>query len=240
MLSVLCRLHSHCQYIEWREKSLEDWIREFIYSNASAVFGLLGALGGGLVSFLASWLLTKREYNLRLWDKLLERRIRAHENLIAVALEMRVMVAWGGTEEDGDVARAPHVLRSKEDFEQWFIRFTQLTSEGSTWLTTEAKRELNFVQDYLVTLYQNLAGVPSEKYLRIGQVIRLDFIHLSSELEKKSFAFFEKEVGRLKLGNLKRWHKYRRPETETRLKATTLLSQWEKIEKIIASEGERQ
>jgi len=218
---------------------LEDFIKEFIDSNASAVFGLLGALGGGLVSFLASWLLKKREYNLRLWDKLLERRIRAHENVIAVALEMRVMVALGATEENGEVARAPQVLRSKEDFDQWFIRFTQLTLEGSTWLTTEAKRELNFVQDYLVTLYQNLTEVPSEKYLQIGQVIRQDFLDLSSDLEKKCFAFFGKEVRRLKLSNLKKWHKYKRPETEKRLKKTALLSQWEKIQRIVAPEGER-
>jgi len=218
---------------------LEEFIKEFIKSNASAVFGLLGALGGGLVSFLASWLLKKREYSLRLWDKLLERRIKAHENVIAAALEMRVMVALGATEENGEVARAPQLLRSKEDFEQWFIRFTQLTIEGSTWLTTEAKRELYFAQDYLVTLYQNLTDVPSEKYLQIGQVIRQDFIDLSSELEKKSFAFFEKDVRRLKLSNLKEWHKYKRPETEKRLKKTALLSQWEKIQRLVASETNR-
>ena len=195
----------------------------------------MGALGGGLVSFLASWLLKKREYNLRLWDKLLERRIRAHENVIAVALEMRVMVALGATEQNGEVARAPQVLCSKEDFERWFKRFTQLTMERSTWLTTEIKRELNFVQDYLVTLYENLTGVPSEKYLLIGQVIRQDFIDLSSDLEKKSFAFFVKEVRQLKLNSLKEWHKYSRSETETRLKKTALLSQFEKIRRIVAT-----
>jgi len=218
---------------------LEEFIKEFIKSNASAVFVLIGALGGGLVSFLASWLLKRREYSLRLWDKLLERRIKAHENVIAVALEMRVMVPLGAIEEDGEVARAPQLLRSKEDFDQWFIRFTQLTIEGSTWLTTEAKRELNFAQDYLVTLYQNLTDVPSEKYVQIGQVIRQDFIDLSSELEKKSFAFFEKDVRRLKLSNLKEWHKYKRPETEKRLKKTALLSQWEKIQRVVASETNR-
>jgi len=146
------------------------------------------------------------------------------------------MVALDATDESGEVARAPQVLHSKEDFEQWFIRFTQLTMEGTTWLTTGAKRELNFVQYYLVTLHQYLTGVPNEKYLPIGQVIRQDFIDLSSDLEKKSFAFFGKEVRRLKLSNLKKWHKYKRSETERRLKKTVLLSQWEKIRKIVAAE----
>ena len=211
-------------------------MEEFINRNASAIFGLLGVIGGGLVSFFASWLLKKREYNLHLWDKLLERRIKAHENVINVALEMRVMVALGGIEDTGEVARAPQVLSSKNEFDEWFRKFTQLTMGGTTWLTTEAKRELNFVQDYLVTLHQNLAGIPSEKYLRIGQVIRADFMHLSSGLEKKAFEFFENEVRRLKLSDLDKWHKHKRSETEKRLKETALLDQWEKIQSIASAE----
>jgi hypothetical protein len=218
---------------------LEEFFKTFINENASAIFGLLGAFGGGLISFLASWLIKKREYNLRLWDKLLERRIKAHENVITVALEMRVMVPLGATESTGEVARAPLVMRSKEEFEEWFGRFAKLIMEGNTWLTTETKREVNFVQDYLVTLHQNLTGVPSEKYMQIGQVIRQDFIQLSSALEKKSFAFFGKEVQRLKLSSLDKWHKYKLSETENRLKKTELLSQWEKIKKIVVAEEER-
>ncbi|MBI4442951.1 MAG: hypothetical protein HY649_06200 [Acidobacteria bacterium] len=174
-------------------------MEEFLNQNASAIFALLGALGGGLLSFFGSWLLTKRDYNLRLWDKLLERRITAHENVIAAALEMRVMVPLGGTEAGGEVARAPRVLRSKDEFERWFTSFNRLTQAGSTWLTTEAKRELNLVQDYLVTLHMNLTGVSSEKYVQVGQVIRNDFIHLSAQLEEKAFNFFETEVRSLKV-----------------------------------------
>ncbi|MDD2308237.1 MAG: hypothetical protein PHH91_01500 [Desulfuromonadaceae bacterium] len=71
---------------------------EFINKNASAIFGLLGAIGGGSITFLTTWLIKQREYDQRLWDKLLERRIKAHENVIAIALEMRVMVSLGGIE----------------------------------------------------------------------------------------------------------------------------------------------
>jgi len=48
-------------------------LEEFISKNASAIFGLLGALGGGSITFFTTWLIKKREYDLRLWDKLLER-----------------------------------------------------------------------------------------------------------------------------------------------------------------------
>jgi hypothetical protein len=114
----------------------------FLRENASAVFGLLGAVGGGVLSFLAALVLRRRDFNLQVWTKLLERRIAAHENVIAVATEMRVMVALGGTDEGGEVRRAPQVLLSKEEFERWFTRFTQLTQEGTSWLTTETKRDL--------------------------------------------------------------------------------------------------
>lgn len=83
-------------------------VKEFLQENASALFALGGAFGTALLSFLAAWFLRKRDYDLRLWDKLLERgRIDAHERLINVALEMRVMVALGGVDKAGKVVRSP-------------------------------------------------------------------------------------------------------------------------------------
>lgn len=209
-------------------------IQQFITEHASAVFALLGVLGGGLLSFFGSLLLKKRDFNLRLWDKLIERRIKAHENVMALAVEMRIMVPIGGVDQDGDVRRAPQVLISKKEFDRWLTRFTQLSMEGTTWLTTDAKRELNFAQDYLVTLHQNISGIPSEKYLAVGNIIRGDFIDISSSLEKKSFEFFESGIRKLKLDSLNKWHKYKRPVTESRLKQTALLRNWETISKVVA------
>ena len=68
-----------------------DW-QQFLAANASAVFGLLGALGGGVLSFLASLLLKRREFNLQIRGKLLDRQIVAHENILKLATEMRAMV----------------------------------------------------------------------------------------------------------------------------------------------------
>lgn len=213
-------------------------LQQFITENASAIFALLGALGGGLLSFIGSFLLKKRDFNLRLWDKLIERRIKAHEIVMALAVEMRVMVAIGGVDKNGEVRRAPQVLLSKEEFERWFTRFTQLSMEGTTWLTTDAKRELNFAQDYLVTLHQNISGIPSEKYLAVGEVIRGDFVDISSSLEKKAFEFFESGIHQLKLDSLEKWHKYKRPVTESRLKQTALLRDWETISKAAVTDSD--
>lgn len=201
-------------------------VEEFITKNASAIFGLTGAFLGGLVSFIASWMIKNREYSLHIWQILLERRIRAHENLIAVAIEMRVMVPLGGRDKNGEISRAPQVLLSRESFEEWFARFTQLTLEGSSWLSTKAKREVNFVQDYLITLHTNLENVPSERYLAVGKIIRLDFLELSSTLEKASYDFFENQIKKRKLGRLSDWHKYPKEHTESRLARTALVSDY--------------
>jgi hypothetical protein len=211
-------------------------LEKFLHQNASAIFALVGALGATLLSFVTAWLLKRREHTLRLWDKLLERRIKAHEIVLSVAMEMRVMIALGGIEKDGEAARSPRVMFSKDAFEQWFTSATGRLSEGSTWLTLDVTREVNFLQDYLVTLYQNLAKFPQANYRKVGQLIRSDFINLSSELELKAFQFFEKDLHELKLGNLRDWHKYPRTKTEDRLNRTALLTRWPEIQEVAKSE----
>lgn len=207
-------------------------IQTFLQTNASAIFGLLGALGGGILSYIATSLQKRQDFNLQMWGKLFDRRIAAHEKVIALALEMRVMVGLGGVDALGEVCRAPQVLISKEEFERWFTRFTQLTLEGTTWLTTETKREVNFAQDYLVTLHLNLAEVPSGKYLEVGELVRQDFIDLSSSLERKAFEYFEKGIHKLRLDSLDKHHKYKRPETHRRLTSTSLFQKRDQIQTI--------
>lgn len=198
-------------------------LSSFIDENASAIFALAGALGGGLLSFIGALLLKKREFSLAVSSKILDRRIDAHEKVIALATEMRVMVGLGGVTESGEVRRSPQIMMSRETFEDWFTRFTKLSMEGTSWLSTSTKREVNFVQDYLITLHLYLENVPSERFLDLGEIIRQDFIDLSASLEKKAFLFFQKGIRKLQPDNLDEWHKYERSETERRLHATSLL-----------------
>lgn len=197
--------------------------QQFLNANASAVFGLLGALGGAFLSFIASLLLKHREFSLQLRSKMVDRQITAHERILKLAQDMRVMVSTGARGIDGDILRGPRILLSKNEFEDWFTRFTEQQLEGSTWLSTGTKREVAFVQDYLATLHMHLADVPSEKYFDLAQVIRQDFIDLSSSLEKAAFSFFESGIHKAKPDSLSAWHKYKRPVTERRLMTTALL-----------------
>ncbi|MCS2609557.1 hypothetical protein [Halomonas dongshanensis] len=200
-----------------------DW-GTFLTAHASAIFALTGALGGGVLSFIGALLLKKREFHLSVSGKLLDRRIAAHERVIALATEMRVMVALGGFSSSGEVRRAPQVMISRDTFDDWFTRFTQLSLEGTSWLSTAAKREVNFAQDYLITLHLYLEQIPSDRFLGLGEVIRQDFVGLSSSLEKAAFGFFQSGVRKLKPDSLEKWHKYKRKETERRLASTLLLT----------------
>lgn len=199
-----------------------DW-GQFLTVHASAIFALVGALGAGVLSFLGGILLKRQEFNLSMSGKLLDRRISAHEKVIALATEMRVMIAIGGVSATGEFNRTPQIMLSREIFEDWFTRFTQLCLEGTSWLSTETKREVNLVQDYLVTLNMYLEGVASDEFPALGGIIRQDFVDLSSALEKKAFKFFEHGIRKLQPDSLNKWHKYKLPETKRRLNSTLLL-----------------
>jgi hypothetical protein len=207
-------------------------MNQIIRDNTSALIGVCGIFIGAVVTFIASWALTKRDYDLRLWDKLIDRRIDAHERLINHAHEMRVMVARNGLDESGEVMRYPQVLSSREVFEDWFTNTITSIGFASTWLSTPAKREANFLQDYLVTLHINLRSVPSSRFPDVGLIARQDFIDISSNLERISYVFFNKDVRKLRLSNLNDWHKYPRSQTEKRLNETSLLRQWSYVSQL--------
>lgn len=185
-------------------------------------FAVLGAIGGFALTYLSSFLIKKREFDLKVWEKLLERRIKAHESMLVLAGEMRIMEALGGEDEMGEIARAPKIMMSRDSFKDWFEKFTLENVAHSAWQSTSAKRELYFIQDYLVNLDARLSCANDEQFKKAGQIIRQDFIDLSSSLEKSAFRFFEQDVRKLSLDSLNRWHKYKRHETERRIKNTEL------------------
>ena len=203
--------------------------QKFLSENASAIFGVLGVLVGGALSFVAALTLKRREFTLQVWERLLDRRIAAHEDVIALAVDMRVMTGLGGIADSGELRRAPDVMSSVDKFETWLTRFAGKSAERTTWLSTDSKRELNFVQDYLVSLHKLITSIPPEKCVLVGEAVRQDFIDMSAGLEKSAFSFFEEDVKKLKLDSLSRWHKYDRDETDRRLAGTVLFENWDAI-----------
>ena len=151
-------------------------MEKFFLDNSSAIFSLLGISIGAILTFCFSWLIKKREYELRLWDKLIERRVNAHEKVIGIALELRVFVLFDGIDSKGEAKRYPKILHSEDTFNEWLCKFADVGNNSSTWLSVHAKREINYAQDYLLTLNNNIKNIPPEKLHEFGNLIRNDFI----------------------------------------------------------------
>jgi len=142
------------------------------------------------------------------------------------------MMSLGYDDSEGQLARTPSIMASRESFEEFHYLFNQKVAGSSTWLSTEVTREVNFIQDYLVNLYELVRFVNTEKFPEIGMLIRQDFIDFSTKLEQLSFIFFSSELMKLKLNDLSKWHKYPLVVTEKRLAETQLSKKLEEIKKM--------
>ncbi len=208
-------------------------MEEFLDKYSTALFTLAGALLGALASFLTASVMAQKEIRLRLREKLLDRRIEAHERIIELSHSMRAMRALGGLDNEGELARAPAVLISKEVFDEWFMYFYKIMTTTSNWLGTSLTHELNLLQDYLVNLNEFLRQVPVENYPRVGQIIRQDFISFSASIEKLAFEFFTNDLEKLRISPLPKWHKYPVKETEKRIQDTDLFKHRDELQALV-------
>ena len=210
-------------------------MEQLILNNASAIFAILGTLAGAALTFFGTWILQNQEVKNRLLEKVLDRRIQAHENIIELSKLLRGMMSLGYEEKDGQLARTPAIMASKELFDEFLLKFYQKSTESSTWLSTKVTREFNIVQDYLVNLYEFVRNIDSVNFPEIGRLIRQDFIDFSTNLEKLSFEFFTTDLTKLKLNDLSKWHKYPLEVTKTRLAETLFFRRKEEIVKILGA-----
>lgn len=205
----------------------------FVNDHGSAVFGLLGAVVVGVTGFLSAWYLKKREYDLRVWETLIDRRIKAHDQLMQVAKEMQVVTPLAGVEPGGGLRRAPAVLMSRQVYLDW-ARATPVRLVGQmAWLSREPKREASFVQDYLVNLNSLIARVPDGNLPKVGEILRQDFVDIANSLEKTTHRFYRTDVLALKAGDLDEWHKYPRSQAEARLDETLLRRRFADLEALV-------
>lgn len=209
---------------------------DLLVQNASALFAILGAVVGSGFTFLANWFLRGRELKLRLREKVLDRRIEAHEHVTQLVKPMRSMVYLGYSEEEHEPARCPVVLFSREQFKEWYAQHVSVVSWSSTWLSVEVRRELNFFQDYTVNLLPVLEQADDSDLPEIGRLIRYDFISFSQRIEQLAFEFFTTDLDKLKLNDLQEWHKYPEEETLQKLEETDLFKKGDQINSVIGRE----
>jgi hypothetical protein len=135
---------------------------------------------------------------------------------------MRAMFPIGGLDAQGDLARIPSILATKQSFDEWMRHYFNTMMLSSNWLGANLIHELNLFQDYQVNLQEYLRNVPEGNYIKVGQIIRLDFVHFSEKIERLAFNFFINDLEKLRISPLPEWHKYPIKETTKRLESTDL------------------
>jgi hypothetical protein len=221
---------------------------ELLKQNLSVVFALLGVMIGALFSFVTMWITKNREIQLRLLEKVLDRRIDAHEKCLDLVVSLRSSTQVFGTfvddnsgiqkilplaANDGGLATIPLIFTSKTKYQEFHAIELKKVVERFTWLSVALKREVSFLLDYLVNLDQLLVSMPDENYDIAGILVKTDLIEMAGKMEVLINDFFTKELLSFKLVTLKQHHKYSKTETIARLNQTALHLNRGKIEELI-------
>lgn len=137
-------------------------------------------------------------------------------------IAMRPVVAKLADGDEG-IQRGPWVLESEETFRDFYSSFIDANSSSSTWLWIEAKRELNYCQDYLLTLYGEISKNPGLNFDQLSSDVRQDFIDIAENLRKTSMDYLTLEMPKLKFDDLNKKPKYKRSITIQRLLESQLV-----------------
>lgn len=200
---------------------------EFFADNASAIFALAGALGGGVLSFVAAWTLKKRDLQLRLFEKVTDRRLASHDAIIALSKELRKTgIPYSGATSVEQ--RGPICLCTLEDFDRFNTTFALTMVEHTTWLSSKLVRELHLFQDYLANVQIRIHEIGQDKTFELGCLIREDFISFSSRIEQLAFDYFM-TLDKLAPITRPKAPYYPREERESKLEATNLYSRHQEI-----------
>ena len=198
---------------------------DFFSENASAVFALGGAFGGGLLSFLGAWLLKRRD--LQLHEKITDRRLASHDAVLSIAKDMR-KTGIPYDEATSVDQRAPICFCTLEDFDRFNVSFAMTMVEHSTWLSAFLVRELHLLQDYLANVQIRMREVGKDKTFELGCLLREDFIDFSMRIERLVFDYYAR-LERLDSIKPPSDPHYPKKERDRRLDRTKLVSRHEDI-----------
>lgn len=210
---------------------------QIVWQNVPALFALAGVIVGAVFAFLGTWLLKRRELELRLREKVLDKRVHAHEQVIQLAQSLRVMTPLRYRHDGGEVSRTPAAFSSKEAFDKWHAYFTELLRSSAMWLSTGLVRELMLFQDYTLSLRTVLERTSPDLYPEVGRVVREDFVQFSSLIEQQALGFFLHDLSRLRANTLQRRLRYPRRKADQRLRDTALYKRHQELEALLGLPG---
>jgi len=182
-----------------------------------AISGLAGVMLGIIITTISNWKLRTKETKLRLIEKTFDRRITAHEDILQISELLRTTISTNSVDKGHNLITFPGILQNHEMYDNFLVKFYELTNRNTHWISIELFREINFIQDYFASLTIQIKDKDDKVLPEIAIIIKQDIIDLASNLEKLALMFFTEDLPKLKNLSNSGWHKYDLKITEKRL-----------------------
>jgi len=177
-----------------------------------------GVIIAAFLAFFFSSFLKKKETRLKISEKILDKKIEAHENVLQLAKYLRSTISENQLTVDLELITFPIILANRENYLDWKKDLFIKSNNNSHWLSNNVLKELYFIQDYFVNLDNTFENVPDENIKNIGIILKNDFVSLSNNLEKSILKYFEKGWEDLKTIDIGDNHKFPKEESLRKLK----------------------
>lgn len=197
-----------------------------------AATALVGVVIGLIFTFFTNSYLKAKEVRLRIIEKVFDKRLKAHEEMLNLAKQLRATVSTHSAKDGENVDSYPGLLHNNEYFNQFKGNFFIVVNANSHWISIELFRLLNYIQDYIESVSQTLLKMSETNFPQFGVIVKPDFIDLAAELEHETLKFFEKDIYQVNLKTTKGHHKWPREYTIERLNNTELIKNFEAISAI--------
>ena len=199
----------------------------------ASLIGFSGVIIGTVITSVISIKIKSKETKLRILEKVFDKRIEAHENMLFLIKNIRSVISTGKADSESNLISFPSSMTSKEDLDKFTNEVFIAFHKNAHWLNTNLEREFWFVLDYLISLSNIIQGAKNSDFPRIGIIVKQDFIDLATSLENITFDFFRKDIYEMKINKHDEWHKYPKKETYSRFNKTNLVTKRSEIDKII-------
>lgn len=209
-------------------------MEEFLVKNASAVFALSGAIVGALITGLINYATKTKESKLRVTEKLIDKKLEAHESLLSIVSWIRTMALLGGEDNEGQLKRCPVIMESQKNKDDFLTALVSVQNRYDRWFSALVKKEVSFFLDYFVNLNEHSRGASDISLQEAGVIIRNDFIDMANELDNCAHQFFNKDLLKLNYKTDRNWHKYTQRETLSRLEKTAFYKNKKQIIQVLS------
>lgn len=210
---------------------MEETIVGLVKTNFAGMLAVISTLLGVFISQFFNLKSKKIEYRLRVSDKVLDKRIKAHEEILAISKKLRTVTAKDDAKNpNGELETYPIILDSQKSYLEFMRYFHDQVNNSSHLLSITTFRKINFIQDYLVTFQKFFQYTASQDYPTIGNIVKDDFLNFSREIELAVIDFYEKGAYNPRyVGGNKKHHKYSKNHTTKLLDKTCLYTRYSEL-----------